>query len=148
MTILEDGSTVLEAQMLAPLMDWLARRGQVRSEAVVATEVPWSGRWVDLAVLTGSRNALAFELKLRHNTRAIEQAALNRRAFDRSYVVTMTRPSAANFDLASDLGVGLILMSPSMEGLSLILSPEARRPSPAVRRRLRDSIRLAARAGI
>lgn len=140
-----DTHELAESDLLEPLLAWLERRRQLTPTAIVTTELAWSGRRIDLAILTPSDTALAFELKLRHNTRAIEQAALNARAFDRSYVVTMTRPSASNVQLASALGVGIILVSSDLRRISLVVRPTAPRPRATVRRRLRVTLNASAR---
>ena len=75
------------------------------------TEFPWHGRRVDLALLTASGISAAYELKLAHNRRVIEQSYLNGVSFDRSYIVTATRLSAALFAQAESVGVGIIHVS-------------------------------------
>lgn len=133
-----------ESELLTPLLRWLQRRRQLPSSACVVGELPWSGRWVDLAVLTPSGSTLAFELKLRHNARAIEQAALNSRAFDRSYVVTAAHPGQSNIAEAQSFGIGLVVISPGLERVRLIQAPTSASPSRVVRQRLRSTIREAA----
>jgi hypothetical protein len=102
-----------EARLLAPLLAWLKRRRQIRTRTVVVTEVPWHGRRVDVATLTTTGRTTAYELKLRNTRRAIEQAAMNKLCFDRSYIVTTVTPNDENRLLAENLGVGIITVDPS-----------------------------------
>jgi hypothetical protein len=105
-------------------------------------ELNWYGRRVDLATLTRSATACAFELKLRDNGRALEQAALNALSFDRSYVVTATPPTAKLLRRAEAVGVGVIHIG---EGPAVAILLEAT-PSirdPLLRPRLLKSFRMA-----
>lgn len=131
----------VEGDLLQPLLDWLLSRRQVRPGAVLATELPWHGRRVDLAILNSSGSCSAFELKLSHNRRVIEQSYLNGTSFDRSYLVTATRPNSVNMETASELGLGVVHVDLDSDAVSL-LRPAHRSPvHPIVRRRLREAIR-------
>ena len=129
-----------ETAMLPVLLDWLRTSGRVREGSVIAEELPWFGRRVDLAVLTRSGVLLSFELKLQHNRRVIEQAARNALTFDRSYVVTGARPGVELIQLARELGLGIVVMTAN--GAEL-LAASVSRPLAfgAVRSRLRSAIR-------
>ena len=130
-----------EIDLLDPLLAWLRGRGFVRDDSLVVSEFGWHGRRVDLAVLTRSGRATAFELKLRHNRRVLEQGALNAVTFDRSFVVTATRPSAVNLDHARALGVGVLLVSLEFESVSLLIPAEHRQVHASARRTLRVALR-------
>lgn len=122
-----------EQALAEPLIRWLHQRGWIRHDSLVAEEVPWCGRRVDVATLNASRTARSFELKLTDNGRAIEQAAYNALSFDRSYIVTASYPRAANIDRAQAYGVGIIHVSPA--GDVTMVSPAADRDVPAAARR-------------
>ena len=85
-----------EARLLAPLLAWLRRTRRVNGQTQIAYELVWFGRRVDVATLSISRRASAYELKIGGLGRALEQASYNRLAFDRSYVVTNSMPREAN----------------------------------------------------
>jgi hypothetical protein len=98
-----------EAALLPVLLKWLSTTRRIRFDSRVVCELPWYGRRVDLATLTRSGVVTAYELKLRNTLRAIEQASFNEAAFDRSWVVTATRPTDRNVEVAIALGVGILL---------------------------------------
>ena len=60
-----------EADMLGPLLCWLRRSGRLRDGSAVATELPWCGRRVDLATVSKSGVATAYELKIRNNNESL-----------------------------------------------------------------------------
>ena len=134
-----------EARLLAPLISWLARTRRINRDTRVALELAWLGRHVDVATLTQSRRTAAYELKLRGLGRALEQAAYNRLAFDRSYVVTESLPRADNIALATEHGIGLIIVH-SGRVEHLVDSPR-RAAVPELRSRLLTQLRLAAHLG-
>lgn len=134
-----------ETDLLAPLVDWLQARRQVRPGAIVVEEFPWQGRRVDLAVLSASGISSSFELKLAHTRKVLEQSSLNAIAFDRSYLVTATRPSTSNMENAHALGVGVVYVSLPVGIVRLLMAPRAPTIHPVVRRRLRAA--LIARSG-
>lgn len=101
-----------EAALMEPLLGWLRAKRRIREDSYVVPELPWFGRYVDLVTLNRSATTLSFELKLRDNARALEQAALNTLSFDMSYVVTATEPRASILKRASEVGVGVILVTP------------------------------------
>jgi hypothetical protein len=131
-----------EAALLPHLMRWLVVTGRLRGRTEVAFEVPWLGRRVDLALLSGRGVTSAFELKIGRLQRALEQAAYNRSSFHRSWVVTGNRPQAQGLEWARSLGVGLVVVQPPE--VTLVLLPSARTPERSVRHRVRSAI--AARA--
>lgn len=132
---------IREIDLLDPLLVWLRGRRLVRDDSLLVTEFGWHGRRVDLAVLTRSGAATAFELKLRHNRRALEQGALNAVTFDRSFVVTATRPSETNLDQARALGVGVLLVSIELGSVTVLVPAEIRQVHDSARRRLRAALR-------
>ena len=99
-----------ERRLERPLLEWLKKKGWLREDTIVSRELPWMGRRVDLAILTRSGRTTAYELKIRDNRRALQQAAYNKLAFDRSYVVTESEPMQINKTLAQEVGVGFILL--------------------------------------
>jgi hypothetical protein len=123
-----------ETELRSLFLDWLQAVGRIRANSVVATELPWFGRRVDVAVLSPSGRVVAFELKLRDLSRAIRQAAYNRLSFDRSYVVTPRRPSEAILSNAASLGVGLIVVSG--DGVRILLESPQELADPVLRNRL------------
>ena len=98
-----------EAALLPQLLTWLQRTRRIRSDTIIATEVPWFGRRIDLVTVTKSGRVTTYELKLRKSVRAVEQAAYNRIAAERSYVVSPTTPTGENLSSALALGVGIVL---------------------------------------
>ncbi len=135
----------VEADLLQPLVHWLRVRRQIREDSIVIKEFPWHGRRVDLAVLTASGRTSAFELKLAHNRRAIEQSYLNGAAFERCYLVTATPPSALNAAQALSLGLGIIQVSPTSGGVSLLQASRRATIDPRMSAKLRHA--LARRGG-
>ena len=141
MTMAQSHSFPTEALLLGPLVEWLGRRRWIRHDTLLVSEFPWFGRYVDLAVLTRSANATAFELKLRDNGRALEQAASNALSFDRSYVVTATNPKNGFLTRAHQVGVGVILVN---QGTVRLLQEAKVTPrSPLLRPRLLAQLRKA-----
>jgi hypothetical protein len=132
-----------EARLLNPLLGWLRQTRRVNADTRVAFELPWFGRRVDLATLTRTRRTVAYELKLGGLGRALEQASYNRLAFDRSYVVTGSVPRAENLALAAGQGIGLIVVRDGV--ISHLLDSPLHKPTPEVRQRLLDQLRLASR---
>jgi hypothetical protein len=100
-----------ESGMMPTLVDFLRKRQWVRSDSLLAREFPVNGRRVDLAVLTKSQVASAFELKIGGFSRVLEQAVYNRMTFDRSWVVVSGEPRATNVAEAAKYGVGAIVIS-------------------------------------
>jgi len=136
-----------EAALMPTLMRWLILTGRVRSRTLVAHEVPWLGRRVDLALLTARGVTTAFELKIGRLQRVIEQAAYNCGSFHRSWVVTGNRPKAEGLQWARELGVGLIVVQ--HDAALALVAPAVHRPHPAAVRRLRTAIHArAGRAGV
>lgn len=130
----EDG----EAALLPALMRWLVATGRLRAQTSVAYEVPWLGRRVDLALLTGRGIATAFELKIGRLQRVLEQAAYNRSSFHRSWIVTGNRPRPEGLRWVTELGVGLLVVQQDV--VVPMAVPELRRPHPAAVERLRGAI--------
>lgn len=128
-----------EEDMLVPLKTWLKRTRRVRDDTLLVPEFSWMGRWVDLATLTMSGSSTAYELKLYKNLDAMEQAVKNSLAFDRSYIVTATRPSCKNLDIAAQLGIGVITLSNGI--VNVAVHAQQMQHPPNVARKLRQSIR-------
>lgn len=127
-----------EATLLPHLMRWLIATGRIRSRTHVAREVPWLGRRVDLALLTGRGTTSAFELKLGSLQRVMEQAAYNDLSFDRSWIVVGNWPKPDGLAWTERLGLGLIVIRPP--SVRLILRPALRAPESSVARRVRRAI--------
>lgn len=135
-----------ENKLEKPLLDWLERRRWLRGDAIVSRELPWLGRRIDLAILSRSGRTTAYELKLRNNKRAIQQAAYNKLAFDRSYVVTVSEPTNTNKELALQVGVGFILLQ---NGRTRVIQHSSQGlPEPTVRARLIRAILARARSDV
>jgi hypothetical protein len=127
-----------ESALMPALMRWLVATGRVRSRTGIAHELPWLGRRVDLALITGRGITTAFELKIGRLQRVIEQAAYNQASFHRSWVVTGNRPRSDGMAWARQLGVGLLVVR---EGaVESLLHPADQQPHPAALRRLRAAI--------
>src|SRR6266545_6979293 len=123
-----------ESRLLPVLLGWLYRRGRIRFDTLVATEMPWYGRHIDLATLTRSGSLAAYELKLRNHQRAIEQAAFNKVAFDRSFIVTATLPRPRTLQAALEAGLGIIVISNS--GVQLVQESVVSKADGVLRKRL------------
>ena len=135
-----------ENKLEKPLLDWLERRRWLRGDAIVSRELPWLGRRIDLAILSRSGRTTAYELKLRNNKRAIQQAAYNKLAFDRSYVVTLSEPTNTNKERALQVGVGFILLQ---NGRTRVIQHSSQElPRPTVRARLIRAILARARSDV
>ncbi len=128
-----------EARLEAPLLKWLTKRRRIRDDTTIVRELRWFRRNVDLITLTASDIATAYELKIRSNRRAVQQASYNRLAFDRSYVVTASEPGEVNIDRARQAGVGIILVNGGSP--RLILEGLATPTSDSLREKLRVAIR-------
>ena len=130
-----------ERRLERPLLEWLKMKGWLREDTIVSRELPWMGRRVDLAILTRSGRTTAYELKIRDNRRALQQAAYNKLAFDRSYVVTESEPMQINKTLAQEVGVGFILLR--QDGSTRVIQ---RSSTYAPRRMLRQRLVAAIRS--
>jgi len=131
-----------ESRLLPVLLDWLHRRGRIRLDTLVVTEMPWYGRRIDLATMTRSGSLAAYELKLRNHQRAIEQAAYNKVAFDRSFIVTATVPGMRTRQAALEAGIGIIVVGAS--GVQLIQESTASKADSRLRKRLIQKIQASA----
>jgi hypothetical protein len=101
-----------EWRLLPHLLELLTRVGHLRGEALIARELSWHGRRVDVATLSWRRCLVsAFELKLHSFGRVLEQAVYNQVSFDRSWVVVESTPIDANRIRAASLGIGIIVVS-------------------------------------
>jgi len=129
-----------ESELVEPLICWLRARRQLRDDALLVEEFPWHGRRVDLALLTASGVSSAYELKLAHNRRVIEQSYLNTVSFDRTYLVTATRLMEPLFKQAATLGVGIIHVSLSTGRVSQLLASRRATIHPELRRKLRQAL--------
>lgn len=128
-----------EAVLLPALVRWLVATGRVRAQTRIAREVPWLGRRVDLALLTGRGVATAFELKIGRLQRVIEQATYNQASFHRSWVVTGNRPRSEGLQWAIQLGVGLLVVQ--QDKVIALVAPAVQVPDPAAAKRLRVAIK-------
>lgn len=123
-----------EKRLLLPLLRWLVNSRRINADTRIALELPWLGRRIDLATLTSTRRAAAYELKLGSLGRALEQATYNRSAFDRSYVVTSSMPRPENLALAATHGIGVIVVQD--QTIRRLLESPAMAPAPQLRPRL------------
>ena len=127
-----------EWEMLEPLESWLWRTRRVRDDTMVIREFSWMGRRVDLATYTHTGRATAYELKLYKNFNGIRQAVRNSFSFNRSYVVTATRPSFDFMEMAVQLKIGILVYSKGRFEI-LVRAPQLKHSS-AVSNRLRQAI--------
>jgi hypothetical protein len=136
-----DGLSLVEAGeaiLLPYLMRWLIATGHIRVRTHVAFEVPWLGRRVDLALLTGRGTTSAFELKLGRVQRVLEQASYNDLSFHRSWIVVGNHPKSDGVDWARHLGLGLIVVRPP--SVRLLVRPVLRAPERSILRRVQAAI--------
>ena len=134
-----------EKNLLEPLLRWLRAVRRIRTGTVVAKELHWFGRHVDVATLSSTGRLAAYELKITHNGRALEQAAYNRLAFDRSYVVSAREPSEQAMESARSMGIGVIVVSSG--GVRMLLDSPHDRQDPYLRSRLVRLMRATGVAG-
>jgi hypothetical protein len=104
-----------ESEILPTLLHWLHRRGRIRRDTLVAMEMPWFGRRIDLVTLTRSGRLTAYELKVHTNQRVIEQAAYNSISFDASYIATGRVPTRRSRRMALEAGLGLIVVGDDVQ---------------------------------
>lgn len=129
-----------EAEMLEPLESWLRRTRWIRKDTVLVEEFSWMGRRVDLATLTSSGRSTAYELKLYKNLDAIVQAVRNSFSFDRSYIVTATRPSCPTIETAIQLRIGILVLCDSR--IEVVVRAPRLEHSSAVSDRLRNAFKV------
>ena len=132
-----------ESELLPRLVEFLARTRRINGDTIVEHEIPWFGRRIDFATMTKNYCTASYELKLKDNFKAVEQAAYNCLTFDRSYVVTATNPSDRVSEFARQVGVGLILIT--SDTAKVTLNPIASRVEPAIRKKLLAYFRRSAR---
>lgn len=123
-----------EEMLLEPLLKYLYRTNRINQSTIVKSEVPWNGRRVDLATLSRSMIATAYELKLSSIQRAIEQASYSRLSFDRSWVVTTGHTGAVALSEARELGIGVMSM---VDGDLRVLVSAQRQPRTSMKIRAR-----------
>jgi hypothetical protein len=123
-----------EARLLAPLLAWLMRTRRVNAQTEIAYELVWFGRRIDVATLSATRRASAYELKIGSLGRAMEQASYNRLAFNRSFVVTNALPRAENLAIAAEHDIGVIVVQEG--GVREVLQSPLRAADPVLRARL------------
>ncbi len=122
-----------------PLLSFLLRQRHVRPDTWIATQLHFNEKWIDMVTLTASGSLTAYELKLNHVTRVLEQAAANTLSCDRSYMVTASKPGATAELQASALSVGLLIVGNN--GIQRRLLPKKQTPLPIVRRQLVNAIK-------
>lgn len=127
-----------ESKLSAPLLTFLRQRGWVRLDTLIACELPWHGRHVDMATLTRGGVLTSYELKLSSFGRVLEQSIYNRLSFDRSYLVVAAMPRPDNMASAAQHKVGVILVA-DRTARCLLRSPLLR-ADPALRKRLNKKI--------
>jgi hypothetical protein len=123
-----------EEELLLPLLRYLVRQRLIRSDTLVATQLRFNEKWIDLVTLTSTGSLTAYELKLNHMARVLEQAAANTLSCDRSYAVTASRPGSKAELHASILSVGLLEVRSG--GVHRRLISQKQKPLPVVRRQL------------
>lgn len=129
-----------ELRLLPNLVDYLVKSGRIREGTVVAHELSWRGRRVDLATLTASGSLSAYELKIGNVGRVLEQAIYNAHSFDRSWVVVDRIPSARQITLAYEHGIGVLVVGTHA---CVIAHPVASKVHPIIRGRLTRQVELA-----
>lgn len=124
-----------EGALREPLLEWLQGRRYIRAQTAVAVELPWLGRHIDVATRTSGGVLSAYELKINHTRRALEQASFNRLAFHRSYIVMNSRPTDRNLRMAELSGIGVIVATP--KGFQVVQQCVPTTPDPRLCERLR-----------
>lgn len=146
LSVVPDGA-IGEERMFRPCLDWLRHQGWAGAGQVLLREFPWHGRHVDIAALASCRTTLAIEMKVHDNRRGLDQAARNALAFDRSYLATTVRCSAALVEAAVEVGVGILHLAESGR-LHEIVACAGPGPEPTARGILeREVLRRAQLAG-
>lgn len=125
--------------MIPGLVRFLERSRRIQRGSLIAHEVSWRGRRVDLATLTASGSLSAYELKMGNVGRVLEQAIYNASSFDRSWVVVDRVPTDRQVETARSFGIGVLVVGE--RSAKLVLAPAAARAHPIVRRRLAQAIR-------
>jgi len=129
-----------EAEMLEPLESWLRKIRWIRNDTVLVEEFSWMGRRVDLATLTSSGRSTAYELKLYKNLDAIVQAVRNSFSFDRSYIVTATRPTCSTIETAIQLRIGILVLCDNR--IEVVVRASLLEHSRAVSDRLKNAFKV------
>jgi len=130
-----------ERKLSAPLLTFLRHQGWVRPDTLIAHELPWHGRRIDMATLTRGGVLASYELKLSSFGRVLEQSIYNRLSFDRSYLVIAAMPRPENMASAAQHRVGVILVADGT-ARCLLRSPLLH-SEPVLRTRLSKKIRQA-----
>lgn len=141
MSVLESPMSIVtgEGRLLPHLLDLLTRSRRITPLTLIAHELAWHGRRVDVATLSSHGRLLsAYELKLRSFGRVLEQAIYNKVSFDRSWVVVDSSPTDANRSLAAKYGIGIIVVS--SEGARVHTAARRDHPAPELRREVRSRI--------
>lgn len=133
-----NGVVKSERELYRPALAYVRQRRWLDGSALIADEVPLSGRRVDCGVLTRSGRLIAFEFKLRDVGRVLWQASLNRLYFDRSFIVVNHRINPETVSKAVSLGVEVLSI---VDGECQYDGRVDRgRPQPVVRRRVREKL--------
>jgi hypothetical protein len=134
-----------ERRMIAGVLRWLMGARWLGPASRAAFEVPWRGRRIDLATITGDGTLAAFEFKLGGTGRVFEQAIYNAGSAHRSYVVCGAVPGPRYCELARAEGIGIFVVNGSVR---LLERPRLHRPEPEAVRSLRSIIRLRVSADV
>jgi hypothetical protein len=118
----------VELALYAPVFRLLERSGQLPQGTLLACEVRIHGKTVDAIALSPSGILSGFEFKYASAPRAVRQAALNRHYVDRSYVVLGRSPAMSSIELATAVGVGVLVYDADAERL------DRRAPAPTTPR--------------
>ncbi|MDJ0459826.1 hypothetical protein PUN71_021695 [Arthrobacter sp. NQ7] len=131
-----------EKELLTPLLNMMRSRGWINENSLVLSEMPLNGRRADLATLTKSGIASAYEMKMGSFHRVLEQAMYNRLSFDRSWIVVNHRPTPKNLEQARENGIGVIVLDDKM---SILLWASRQPVSPVIRAKIRAIFRRGTR---
>ena len=129
-----------EHELLQPMLDWLKRRRWVLDSTIIRPEFPWQGRRVDLVTLTSTGICTAYELKLDHSRRAIEQGSLNALSFDRSIIVMAARATPRTLEHVRVLGLGFLFVDLDQRNVEMTAWPRKRVIDRTVRKRVREKL--------
>lgn len=128
-----------ERAMMPALTRWLVGTGRIGQRTLMAEEIPWLGRRVDVALLSARGATTAFELKVGSAQRVLEQTAYNSQSFHRSWMVTPHHPKPETLAWAQELGLGILVVRDQVVQVSCL--PRTHSPHITVTRRLRAAIR-------
>jgi hypothetical protein len=80
-------------------------------------------------------------LKINHTSKVLFQGSLNAVCFDRSFIVSGSKPSPENLTQAKQLGLGVLLMDLKRDQITSLLSPRIQGIGESARARLHKTLR-------